>query len=79
MLTKSFCFVKKEVGGHLFFIQNVVNDIREHSLLGEVSMYDWSPVLQIMIQLLHYNIFSFFGQIHDLFNWRQSYSDTFHL
>ena len=25
---------------------------REHSLLGEVSLYGWSPVLQVWIQLL---------------------------
>ena len=37
----------------------------EHSLLGEVSLYGWSPVLQVWIRLLHYiqKTIIFLGQV----------------
>ena len=44
------------VGPHLVdhFRNGLLGCDREHSPLGEVSLYDWSPVLQVWTQQLHY-------------------------
>ena len=36
---------------------------REHSLLGEGSLYGWSLVLQVWIQLLNYTQKQYIGQV----------------
>ena len=46
---------------------------REHSLLGDVSLNGWSPVLQVWIQLLHYiqiTAYFLFWSVPVLLNWR---------
>ena len=38
---------------HLYVILTIIVG-REHSTSGELSLYGWSPVLQVWIQMLHY-------------------------
>ena len=55
---------------------NTLRPFREHSPMGEVSLYGWPPVLQVWIQLLHSiqkHIF-FLGQVQSCKTGDQLYS-----
>ena len=55
------------------------SESREHSLLGEVSLYSWSPVLLAWNQLVHYiqkQLIFFVGQVQSCQTGDQLYSDT---
>ena len=67
-------------GGYDTWMWSNVCWIREHSLLGEASLYGWSPVLQGCIRLLHkIQIKSYFlhWSVPVLLNWRPAIQWSF--